>query len=141
MHVQAGEIVDAWMEVDEKDMNKILDQNKHHEKYWVVLFQNCFPGKSIKLDSSGVLREKAEDNKGIPFVRTLKAFYTKPRPMVGSHIAEIDNRIGKITWRSYPKDIPIKWGVSDKLHDEQLKQQQLIYECDIPSAYIYNKPE
>ncbi len=125
MYVEAGEIVDAWIEKDEKDMETILNNNKRKERYWVVLFENVIPGKPIRVQG------------GIPIVRVLKAFDTRPRPMVGAHIGEVDNKRGKITWRSYPKDIPVDW---KRISDQELKTRQLIYECDIPSSYIYNKP-
>lgn len=125
-YVQAGEIVDAWIETDTKDMNAILYKNRNKKDlYWVVLFENVLPGKPITF------------NGGKPIVRVLKDYDTKPRPMVGAHIAEVSNRQGRITWRSYPKDIPIDW---EKITDEELHTRQLIYECDIPGSYIYNKP-
>jgi len=123
---QAGEIADAWIEKDQKDMEAILSRNRHKEKYWIVLFEQIFPGK-VRIKVQG----------GIPIVRVLREFDTKPRPLVGAHIAEVDNRRGKITWRTYPKDIPVDW---KKVTDQELEQKQLIYECDIPEAYIYNKP-
>ena len=125
MYAEAGEIVDAWIETDEKDMGKILYRNRAKDKYWVVLFENVIPGKPIKFQG------------GTPIVRVLKDYDVKPRPMVGAHIAEVDNKRGKITWRSYPKDIPVDWG---QLSDQEMTSKQLIYECDIPSSYIYNKP-
>jgi hypothetical protein len=126
MYAQAGEIVDAWIETDEKDMNTILNRNRFkQDTYWVVLFENVIPGKNIKY------------NGGTPIVRVLKDFPTKPRPMVGAHIAEVDNKRGKIIWRSYPKDIPVDW---KQVTDEELTNRKLIYECDIPKSYIYNKP-
>lgn len=129
MRVEIGEMVDAWIETDNKDINKILDQNKAKDLYWIVLFQQTFAGTKVNY------------NGGKPFVRVLKAYDKKPRPLVGAHIAEVDNRRGKITWRSYPKDIPIMWDViSNQKCEEQLALNQLIYECDIPKSYIYNKP-
>ena len=126
MYAEAGEIVDAWIENDEKDMEKILYKNRNmQDPYWVVLFENVLPGKPIRVHG------------GIPIVRVLKDFTTKPRPLVGAHIGEVNNKTGKITWRSYPKDIPVDW---KKVTDEEMKQRQLIYECDIPASYIYNKP-
>lgn len=125
MYAEAGEIVDDWIARDEKDMEKILSKNSSKDTYWVVLFENVIPGKPIKMFG------------GTPIVRILKDYDVKPRPMVGAHIAEVDNKKGKIVWRSYPKDIPVDWS---KITDEELKQKQLIYECDIPSSYIYNKP-
>jgi hypothetical protein len=126
LHAQAGEIVDAWIEQDEKDMQKILFKNRRKtEPYWVVLFENVMPGKNIRFQG------------GIPIVSVLKDYDTKPRPMVGAHIAEVNNQTGKITWRTYPKDIPIDWA---KVTDEELSTRKLIHECDIPASYIYNKP-
>lgn len=126
MHMQAGEIVDAWIEHDEKDMWKILHKNRHKtEPYWVVLFENVIPGSPYKF------------NGGTPIVRTLKDYDTKPRPLVGAHIAEVDNSRGKIIWRTYPKDIPIDW---EKITDQDMSVKKLVYECDIPDSYIYNKP-
>lgn len=125
MYAEAGEIVDDWIARDEKDMEKILFKNRLKEKYWVVLFENVMPGKPLYFQG------------GTPIVRVLKDYDSQPRPMVGAHIAEVDNKQGKIRWRSYPKDIPVNW---EKVTDEELKQKQLIYECDIPGAYIYNKP-
>lgn len=125
-YVEAGEIVDAWIEHDEKDMQKILYKNRNKKDlYWVVLFESVIPGKPITF------------NGGKPIVRVLKDYDTRPRPLVGAHIAEIDNKLGKITWRSYPKDIPIDWG---RATDDELHTKQLIYECDIPDSYIYNRP-
>lgn len=124
MYAEAGEIVDEWIERDEKDMETILNMNGHKDLYWVVLFENVIPGKQVAGKR--------------PIVRVLKAYDSKPRPMVGAHIAEIDNRRGKITWRSYPKDIPVNWA---QLTDQEMVQKKLIYECDIPNSYIYNKPK
>lgn len=125
MTAQAGEIVDAWIESDTKDMERILYRRRNHsDPYWVVLFEMVHPKKSIKFQG------------GIPIVRVLKDYDTKPRPLVGAHIAEIDNKKGKITWRSYPKDIP---NDLEHLTDEYLETRKLIYECDIPDAYVYNK--
>lgn len=125
MTAQAGEIVDAWIEKDEKDMNNILYRRRNYsDLYWVVLFEQVHPGKNIKFQG------------GTPIVRVLKDYETKPRPLVGAHIAEVDNKRGRIKWRSYPKDIPVDW---ESMTDEDLKSKQLIYECDIPAAYVYNK--
>ncbi len=125
MHAEAGEIVDEWIERDEKDMDKILSLNTHKEKYWVVLFENVMPGKNIRFQGR------------TPIVRVLKAYDSQPRPLVGAHIAEVDNTRGKITWRSYPKDIPVDWS---QITDQEMQTKRLIHECNIPNAYIYNKP-
>jgi len=127
LKAQVGEIVDAWIEQDEKDMETILNQNgSKTDPYWIVLYHQIFPNKGVHF------------NGGKPFVRVLKAFFTKPRPLVGAHIAEVDNSRGKITWRVYPKDIPVDW---EKITDNDLTQRNLIYECDIPQSYIYNKAQ
>ncbi len=126
MYAEAGEIVDEWIERDEKDMNTILSKNGHKEKYWVVLFENVMPGKQIRFQGR------------TPIVRVLKDYDSQPKPLVGAHIAEVDNIRGKITWRSYPKDIPVDWS---QITDQEMVAKQLIYECDIPSSYIYNKPK
>lgn len=125
MTAQVGEIVDAWIEQDEKDMEAILNRNCRKDRYWVVLFEQVHPGKKIQFQG------------GTPIVRVLKDYDVRPKPLVGAHIAEVDNRKGKITWRTYPKDIPINW---EKVTDEELSIRKLIYECDIPGSYIYNKP-
>jgi hypothetical protein len=126
MFAEAGEIVDEWIERDEKDMETILSKNGHKEKYWVVLFENVIPGKNIRFQGR------------TPIVRVLKDYDTQPKPLVGAHIAEVDNLRGKIIWRSYPKDIPVDWS---QITDQEMVSKQLIYECDIPNAYIYNKPK
>ncbi len=126
MYAEAGEIVDAWIEKDEKDLELILNRNRNkQDKYWIVLFEQVHPGKKIQFQG------------GVPIVRVLKDYDTRPRPLVGAHIAEVDNKRGRITWRTYPKDIPIDW---EKVTDQELSTRRLIYECDIPSSYIYNKP-
>lgn len=122
MHAQAGEIADSWMDLDRKEIEKILNANqKREDPYWILLFEQVTPHK--KLNFYGAR----------PIVRTIKVYPRKPPALVGCCIAEVNNKQGSITWEIYPKDIPYTWDLlSDKVKPE-------VYKCKIPDAYIYNK--
>jgi len=121
MYAQAGEIVDSWIEEDNKEIAKILDANSKKDRYWILLFQQVTPHK--KLHFCGAR----------PMVRTIRVFAFKPPRLVGCVIGEVDNKAGEIKWEVFPKDIPYK---DRKLLDAAKPE---IYTSKIPNAYIYNK--
>lgn len=121
IYVQAGEIVDSWIEEDKKEIEKILSANSRLDKYWILLFEQVIPHKKIHFCGAR------------PITRTIKVYAVKPPPLVGCMIGEVDNRSGNLTWEIYPKDIPYTWSLlSDACKPE-------IYKCKIPDSYIYNK--
>lgn len=121
-YADAGEIADSWVDEDKKEIEKILNANaRRQEKYWILLFEQVTPHK--KLHFCGAR----------PISRTIKVYPTKPPPLVGCLIGEVDNRSGNLTWEIYPKDIPYTW---DLLKDAAKPE---IYKCKIPNAYIYNE--
>lgn len=123
MYAEAGEIADHWIEDDNKEIQKIIEANQKLDKYWILVFQQVTPHKKLYFCGAR------------PISRAIKLFATKPPPLVGCLIGEVNNRHGEITWEVYPKDIPYKWSL---LKDAAKPE---IYKCKIPSSYIYNKVE
>lgn len=121
MYAQAGEIVDGWIDEDNKEIERILNANQKLDKYWILLFEQVTPHKKIHLMGAR------------PISRVIKTYATKPPPLVGCLIGEVNNRTGELTWEIYPKDIPYKWDLLKK------SAQPEIYKCKIPNAYIYNQ--
>jgi len=121
MYVQAGELVDSWIEEDKKEIEKILNANQRRDKYWILLFEQITPHQKLNLFGAR------------PISRFIKAYPIKPPPLVGCLIGEVNNRTGELTWEIYPKDIPYKW---DLLKNAAKPE---IHKCKIPNAYIYNK--
>lgn len=130
---QVGEIVDAMIETDERDLEKILNRRSNWpDPYWIVIFQQVHNRPLPKGMKTAVpMMENAR-----PLVRTMKDYDTKPRPMVGLIVGEVNNRLGEITWEIYPKDIPIAW---KKITDSPPDLRPLIHKSKIPASYIYNK--
>lgn len=114
-----GETVDAMIEDDQKMLNEILHQNRaRRDPYWVVI---AAKGATVK-DKFG----------RHCLMKHFKAHYTKPRPMVGAIVAEVNNARGTIDWEVNPHDSPFAY--------EALGLQQdgvTTCQTSIPQAYLY----
>ena len=92
---EIGETREAIIQDDEKQLEDILDANKHkNEPYWVVLFvkpaKGSFDGKPT-------------------MVKCFKPYGTKPKSQVGMVIGTVDNKKGTIDWEVNMPDIPFNY--------------------------------
>ena len=119
MRQEVGETSKAIIEDDEKQIEKILSENKHRkELYWIVLFAK--PAKGITVEGRPTL------------IKVIKAYYTKPHQMVGMVVGEVNNVEGRIKWEVNMPDKPFGFEVLG------LQQDGLTtYETSIPQAYAY----
>ena len=115
-----GETTDAIIEDDTKMLNELIDQNKdRRDPYWIVI---------------AAKPSKVKDKKGrCCIMRHFKAHLTKPLPMVGAIVAEVNNAKGTINWEINPPDVPFAYGALG------LKEEgATVVETSIPQAYRYN---
>ena len=117
---ELGETVDAILEDDLRMLEGIIAEHSGRaDPYWVVI---------------AAKPSKVRDKKGRGCImRHFEAHFTKPRPMVGSIIAEIDNVEGKIKWEINPPDVPFNYSA---LGVETIGT--ITAETSIPEAYKYN---
>lgn len=117
---ELGETVDAILEDDMKMLEELMAENRDRRSpYWVVI---------------AAKPSKVKDKQGRACImRHFKAHFTKPRPMVGAIIAEINNADGKIKWEINPPDVPFNY---EALGVEYIGTTTA--ETSIPQAYTYN---
>jgi len=119
MYQEVGETSKAIVEDDEKEIERIINENKNFkDPYWIVLFAKpsklCVEGKPT-------------------LIKVIKAYFTKPRSQVGMVIGEVNNQAGKIKWEVNLPDKPFGY------HKLGLKEDGMnVYETSIPGAYVYN---
>jgi hypothetical protein len=116
---QVGETSDAIIEDDNKEVERILSENKsRQDPYWIVMFVK--PAK-VTVDGRPAL------------MKYLKAVYTKPRPQVGMIIGCVDNKSGTIKWEVNMPDKPFGYEALGLGSDGLVAQ-----ETSIPQSYRYN---
>lgn len=120
MSQEVGETSQAIIEDDEKIIEKILSDNKdRREPFWIVLFAK--PAKGITVEGKPTL------------IKVVKAYFTKPRQMVGMIVGEVNNVEGKIKWEVNLPDKPFGFEVIG------LRQDGIqTYESSIPQSFAYN---
>jgi hypothetical protein len=119
MRQEVGETSKAIVEDDEKIIEKILSDNKdRQELYWIVLFAK--PAKGINVEGKPTL------------IKVVKAYYTKPRQMVGMVVGEVNNPLGTIRWEVNMPDKPFGYEVLGLQQDGTQ-----VYETSIPQSYTY----
>ena len=119
MYQEVGETSKAIVEDDEREIERILTENKdRREPYWIVLFAK--PSKQLV--------------EGKPtLIRVIKPYFTKPKSQVGMCIGEVDNQKGAIKWEINMPDKPFGY------HKLGLEQDGMhVYETRIPDAYVFN---
>jgi len=120
MYQEIGETSRAIMEDDERQIDKILCENKDRkEPYWIVLFVKPMKGVTI----GGKLT----------LIKVIKAYFSRPVPQVGMVMGEVSNAAGKIKWEVNMPDRPFGF---EAVGLEQDGFQA--YETSIPAAYVYN---
>ena len=119
-----GDVRDQIIADDQKQLEKILDANKNRrDPYWVVLFAK--PGK-------------VSVNGKMSIVKVFKPYNKKPQSQVGMIYGEVDNKLGKIFWRSNMPDANFDQGKLLAVGAEEC-QEMLVDTTDIPEAYITQK--
>lgn len=120
MRQEVGETSQAIIEDDERMIEQILSENKdRREPYWIVLFAK--PAKGIAVEGKPTL------------IKVVKAYFTKPRQMVGMIVGEVNNVEGKVKWEINLPDKPFGFEVLG------LQQDGIqTYETSIPQSFAYN---
>lgn len=114
---ECRETTDAIIEADNEQLQKILNANKHKDKYWIVLFAK--PSKRFV--------------EGKPtLIKVLKAYSKKPTDMVGMIVGEVDNTKGTIDWTVNMPDVPFDY---NSLPGEK-QEQVIVDQTTIPDAYV-----
>ena len=122
MKQETGETRDAIINDRNKDLEKIVNTNKHRkDPYWVVLFAK--PAK-VSVEGKPVL------------IQYIKPYFDKrPNSQVGMIVGEVNNQKGKIDWEvnmpQRPFDFDALHGLGAKSCDEVV-----IETTSIPGAYI-----
>lgn len=114
-----GETTDAIMADGNKMLSEILAENKGKSSpYWIVI---AAKGATVK------------DKEGRRCImQHFKAHHTKPKPLVGSCIGEVDPHKGTIKWEINLHDSPFGYEALG------LKQDGVsVCETSIPQAYLY----
>jgi len=121
MRQETGETRDAIIEDDEKVIQKIVDANKNRMGlYWIVLFakpsHSCVDGKPT-------------------LVKHIKAYFVKPRPMVGMIVGEVNNETGQISWDVNMPQRPFDFNAL-KVFGAQECNEVVVETTSIPGAYL-----
>lgn len=92
---QVGETRDAIIEDDNRQIEAILNANKHRtEPYWIVLFAKPAKGS---LDGKYTL------------VKHVKAYPMRPQSQVGMVVGEVNPTTGEICWETNMPQVPFDW--------------------------------
>lgn len=121
MTQETGETRDAIIEADNKQLQAIVDANKHRsDPYWIVVFAK--PAK-VTVDGKPAL------------AKHIKPYSTKPPPQVGMIVGEVNNATGEIKWEvnmpQRPFDYDALLGLGAESADEVVTET-----TTIPGAYI-----
>lgn len=116
---QTGETSAAIVEDDNREVERILNENKsRQEPYWIVIYAK--PAQ-ISVD-------------GLPaMMKYRKAVFTKPTPQVGMIVGCVSNASGTIDWEINMPDRPFGYQALGLQSDGVIKT-----ETSIPQAYVYN---
>lgn len=121
MKQQVGETRDAIIEDDNRQIEAILNANKHREDpYWIVLFAK--PAKGT-VDGKYTL------------MKHIKAYPIKPRSMVGMVIGEVNPKTGDISWETNMPQVPFDFTGLLAL-GAQAEDTLVLETTTIPHAYI-----
>ena len=116
---ETGETSQAIVEDDEREVERILNQNKsRQEPYWIVIFAKP--------------ANRSVDGKPA-MIKYRKAVFTRPRPMVGMIVATVNNQAGTIEWEVNMPDKPFGYEALGLEVDSAVKMR-----TSIPQAYVYN---
>jgi hypothetical protein len=118
---ETGETRDAIIEDDNKQIQEIIDANKKVlDLYWIVVFAK--PSK-VAIDGKPTL------------IKHIKAYKTKPPPMVGQIVGEVDNHRGTIQWDVNMPQRPFDFDAL-KLVGAKSCYEVVTETTSIPGAYI-----
>jgi len=121
MKQETGETRNAIIENDNKQIQDIIDANKHlKDPYWIVVFAK--PSK-VAVDGKPTL------------VKHIKPYKTKPISQVGAIIGTVDNRKGTIDWEVNMPQRPFDFDAL-KLFGVEQTNEVVIETTSIPGAYI-----
>ena len=120
MTQQAGETRDAIIEDDNKQIEEIVNANKHlKEPYWIVLFAK--PAK-VNVDGMHTL------------MKYIKPYKKKPESKVGMVIGEVCNKDGTIKWEVNMPQVPFDFELLPS--SGRRKEEVIVETTSIPNAYI-----
>jgi len=116
---EIGETVNEILLDDEKEVNRIINENKdRREPYWILIFAK--PAK-VLVD-------------GFPaMMRYRKAVFQRPQSQVGLIICEVNNATGTLRWEVNMPDRPINFEAMGLEADGGFQVKS-----NIASAYVYN---
>lgn len=116
---QVGETSQAIVEDDEKELERLLRENKsRQEPYWIVIYAK--PSKTMVDGKPTLLKYR-------------KAVYKRPRPQVGMITGEVNNKAGTIDWEINMPDKPFGYSMLGLESDSTIK----VSTKTNPQAYHY----
>lgn len=119
---ETGETRNAIIEDDNKQIQAIVDANKHlTDPYWIVVFAK--PSK-VAVEGKPTL------------MKHIKAYKTKPRSQVGQIVAEVDNSKGTIQWEVNMPQKPFDFDALQTIIGAERKEEVVVETTTIPGAYI-----
>lgn len=117
-----GETRDAIIEDDNKQLDLIVNANKHlTDPYWIVLFAK--PSKR-HVDGKPVM------------IKHIKPYKVKPIPQVGMIVGEVNNSTGQISWEVNMPDKPFDWNGLISLGAKECNEV-VRDTTSIASSYVY----
>ena len=118
---ETGETRNAIIEDQNRELQKILDANKHRtDPYWIVLFakpsRNAVDGKPT-------------------LIQHMKAYSTQPPSMVGVVLGKVCNKTGTIDWEINMPQRPFDYDALQKFGGKSC-DEVIVETTSIPGAYI-----
>jgi len=118
---ETGETRNAIIEDDNKQIQDIVDANKHlKDPYWIVVFAK--PSK-VAVEGKPTL------------MKHIKAYKTKPSSQVGQIVGTVDNSKGTIEWEVNMPQKPFDFNALQIIGAER-KEEVVVETTTIPGAYI-----
>ena len=122
MYQETGETRDAIIEDDQKQIEKIVNANKHlREVYWIALFAKA--------------SRKSLDGKPTLMKYINPYFDKKPQSQVGVILGEVDNVKGEIRWEVNMPQTNFNFEALGRLGAERC-DEVVIETTTIPHAYL-----
>lgn len=121
MTQETGETRDAIIEKDNRQIQDIIDANKHlNEPYWIVVFAK--PSK-VSVEGKPTL------------MKHIKPYLTRPTSQIGMIIGKIDNKKGTMDWEVNMPQRPFDFDALKSLGAESC-DEIVVETTSIPGAYI-----
>ena len=116
---EIGETVDEILKDDEREVSRIINENKNRrEPYWILIFAK--PAK-VFIDNCPAM------------MRYRKAVFQRPQSQVGLIICEVNNATGVLRWEVNMPDRPINFEAMGLEADGSFEAKS-----NIAGAYVYN---